>query len=408
MAGYTVMDFETTGFSPSHGDRVVEVAMVKVSHEGEVYDAWSTLVNPQRDVGATSIHGITARDVVGAPTFADIAPLVLDAVDGRILAAHNAAFDLRFLASELQRAGYPLSVGPIQGVCTMHWADAFLRSPSRRLADCCGAADIDLRGAHSALGDALATAQLLATYLEKQAYQPMWQETLAWSRAYHWPGHPTGTETHLVARENQAPRRPDAWLDQIVARLPRAADPQVDSYLGVLEIALLDNYLSVHEQGQLVAVARDSGLTRPQVLAVHADYLAAMAQVALTDAIVTSEERDDLERAAACLGLTPRDVEDALATAARANATPSDLTVTGILLNPGDRVVFTGDMRLERAEWQARAIAAGLTVGGVTKSTKVVVAADPDSLSGKAAKARSYGIPIISEQAFERLITQLR
>lgn len=146
MAGYTVMDFETTGFSPAHGDRVVEVAMVKVSHEGEVYDAWSTLVNPQRDVGAASIHGITARDVVGAPTFADIAPLVLDAVDGRILAAHNAAFDLRFLASELQRAGYPLSVGPLQGVCTMHWADAFLRSPSRRLADCCGAADIDLRG----------------------------------------------------------------------------------------------------------------------------------------------------------------------------------------------------------------------------------------------------------------------
>lgn len=407
MAGYTVMDFETTGFSPSHGDRVVEVAMVKVSHEGEVYDAWSTLVNPQRDVGATSIHGITARDVVGAPTFADIAPLVLDAVDGRILAAHNAAFDLRFLASELQRAGYPLSVGPLQGVCTMHWADAFLQSSSRRLADCCGAADIDLRGAHSALGDALATAQLLATYLEKQSYHPLWQDTLGWSRAYHWPDHSKPRDVHLVDRESGAPRRPDAWLDQIVARLPRAADPQVDSYLGVLEIAMLDSYLSVHEQGQLVEVARDCGLTRPQVLAIHADYLAAMAQVALADAIVTPEERDDLERAAACLGLTPHDVEDALTTAARADHTPSDLTVAGIRLHPGDRVVFTGDMRLERTEWQARAIAAGLTVGGVTKSTKVVVAADPDSLSGKAAKARSYGIPIIGEQAFETLITQL-
>lgn len=46
----------------------------------------------------------------------------------------------------------------------------------------------------------------------------------------------------------------------------------------------------------------------------------------------------------------------------------------------------------------------GLELGTVTKTTRVVVAADPNSLSGKAAKARSYGIPIITEAAFERLL----
>lgn len=71
---------------------------------------------------------------------------------------------------------------------------------------------------------------------------------------------------------------------------------------------------------------------------------------------------------------------------------------------PGDRVVFTGDMSVERDVWFARARAAGLEPGGVTKTTKVVVAADPNSLSGKAAKARAYGIPIVTEAAFERLL----
>jgi len=133
MAGYTVIDFETTGLSPRHGDRIVEIGVVKVSHQGEVYDAWGTLVNPRRDVGASNIHGITARDVAKAPTFDEVAPALLDAIDGRIIAAHNAGFDTRFLSAELRRAGYPVADVPVPAVCTMEWSGAFLRSPSRRV-----------------------------------------------------------------------------------------------------------------------------------------------------------------------------------------------------------------------------------------------------------------------------------
>lgn len=42
----------------------------------------------------------------------------------------------------------------------------------------------------------------------------------------------------------------------------------------------------------------------------------------------------------------------------------------------------------------------GLSVGGLTRRTKLLVAADPDSLSGKAKKARDYAVPIVNEQAF--------
>ena len=67
-------------------------------------------------------------------------------------------------------------------------------------------------------------------------------------------------------------------------------------------------------------------------------------------------------------------------------------------------MVFTGDMLRERSEWEAIARAHGLDPGGVTKKTKVLVAADPNSLSGKAGKARGYGVPIITEAAFAKLL----
>ena len=54
-----------------------------------------------------------------------------------------------------------------------------------------------------------------------------------------------------------------------------------------------------------------------------------------------------------------------------------------------------------------RAAVAGLVHGGVSKATKVVVAADPDSQSGKAAKARSYSIPVVAEAAFDRMLSEL-
>lgn len=63
--------------------------------------------------------------------------------------------------------------------------------------------------------------------------------------------------------------------------------------------------------------------------------------------------------------------------------------------------------RLHRTYLGSLAIEA-LTTGGVTKSTKIVVAADPDSMSGKAAKARQYSLPIVSEDAFERLFDDYR
>ncbi|MDR7304236.1 exonuclease domain-containing protein [Haloactinomyces albus] len=89
------------------------------------------------------------------------------------------------------------------------------------------------------------------------------------------------------------------------------------------------------------------------------------------------------------------------------SAPPAPAAWEDIRLTAGDLVVFTGETHRPREVWEQRAQAAGLTVQGhVTKRTRLVIAADPDSQSLKARKARDYGIPIVTEDAFTELIGQ--
>ena len=284
MSGYTVIDVETTGFSPREHDRIVEIAAVYVSETGQIEGEWATLVNPGRDVGPTNIHGITAKDVLHAPRFADIAPHVLRSVTGRTIVAHNASFDTRFLAAELVRAGVPMGELPLPALCTMHWAPHFLSAQSRRLVDCCAAAGVSLEGAHSALGDARATAKLLAVYLMCCGTPIPWQQLSAQCLCYAWPTYNGQLpEVRMAQRSVVQQRKPDAWLDQIVSRMPRVNDIAEDSYLELLSRALVDQHLSSHEQAALVCLAADLGLGLEQVRSLHERYLSAMGAVALTE-----------------------------------------------------------------------------------------------------------------------------
>ncbi|PWJ48453.1 exonuclease, DNA polymerase III, epsilon subunit family [Quadrisphaera granulorum] len=163
-AGFAVLDLETTGLSP-RTERIVEVAVVHVSPEGVAGTEWSTLVYPGRPtVGATHVHGIRPADVRNAPRFAQIASALVDVLAGRVLVAHNANFDVPFLRAEFERAG--VTMPDVPRLCTLTESRRHLPQLLRRkLADCCAAAGVRLTGAHSALGDARATAGLLACYL---------------------------------------------------------------------------------------------------------------------------------------------------------------------------------------------------------------------------------------------------
>ncbi len=108
------VDLEMTGLDAAR-DRVVEVCiqrMVGARCEAEI----STLLDPgERVGGAAHVHGLDAAALAGAPRFESIAAGVLAALDGAILVAHAAAWDVRFLVAELSRAGRDVHLG--------HWLD---------------------------------------------------------------------------------------------------------------------------------------------------------------------------------------------------------------------------------------------------------------------------------------------
>lgn len=165
VPGYAVVDTETTGFSPRTGDRVLEVAVVHLDLNGRVETEWATLLNPERSVGATHVHGIRADDVRLAPRFGQVADHLAALLRGRVVVGHNVAFDLRFLVAEFELAGRPL--GQVPSLCTQRLAADYLPGPKRTLSVCCEQAGVVNTHAHSALGDTLATAELFAYYLRQ-------------------------------------------------------------------------------------------------------------------------------------------------------------------------------------------------------------------------------------------------
>jgi DNA polymerase III subunit epsilon len=199
------------------------------------------------------------------------------------------------------------------------------------------------------------------------------------------------------------------FLARLVERLPHDEQPEVDAYFAMLDDALLDRQISATEADVLLELAHELGLHKAQALTVHHTYLRTLGRAAWVDGVITREERRDLDTVATLLGLDPAIVgpilEEERQQPGDTPGGPSAATPGGLTLRPGDKVVLTGEMRLARAEITRQATAAGLRViSAVSAQTRVLVAADPDSLSGKAKKARALGVSVVGEQAFLRVL----
>jgi len=409
---FCVVDVETTGFSPRLGDRVVEVAAVRMRGDGTVQHEWSTLVNPRRDLGATHVHGITAGDVLDAPGFDEIAGDLLELLDGAVLAAHNLRFDWGFLAHEYARDGHFLDPHP--GVCTIALgARLHPGTPGRKLSACCERIGYSIPQAHAALDDARAAAAVLAAYLDDatraglRALDEVGCQPLAWpERMPDIPPsgrrHPRGTGHAHVAAQG-------SYLGRLVARLDDvASDPDTASYLDLLDRALEDRRLTTAEADALAATAGEWGLDASAVAAAHRTYLESVVGAALADGVVTDAERDDLDRVAALLHLPATAIDDALSSGR--TSSPRTPPSGGGESLVGKSVCFTGTLRgtldgqvITRATAQRLARDAGLDVRThVTRDLDILVVADPDSLSGKARRAQELGTRVIAEPAFWR------
>lgn len=166
-------DTETTGLSPA-GERVVELAAVRL--ERGTREEFSFLVDPGVPIppGAQRVHGISDAMVKGRPPLARVLPDFLEFASGAVWVAHNAPFDIGFLAVGLQRAGLPLPDAPV--LDSLELARALQSGPANyKLSTLIRFLRLPGGEAHRALGDAAMCLALTTRLLDEHglAAQPL-------------------------------------------------------------------------------------------------------------------------------------------------------------------------------------------------------------------------------------------
>lgn len=161
---FALFDVETTGLSPAYGHRVCEVACLRLRGGVEV-GRLESLVDPGRPVsaGAFAINRITSEMLVGAPLFETVATQLLTLMEDAVLVAHNAPFDLGFLAKELQIARLPPPEGPV--VDTLALSRRIYNLSSHSLSAVAHALDVPVTPSHRAMSDVEATRCVLEQIL---------------------------------------------------------------------------------------------------------------------------------------------------------------------------------------------------------------------------------------------------
>ena len=164
---FCVVDLETTGSSSAYGG-ITEIGAVKYKG-GEEVSRLSTLVNPGQSIPANIVMltGISDSMVADAPRIEDVLETFLDFVEGTVLVAHNARFDVGFLNAALQRHGYDVLSNVVVDTVTL--ARRLVRSevPNCKLSTLASHFNFPHQPIHRAMDDVLATGDLLHLLIDR-------------------------------------------------------------------------------------------------------------------------------------------------------------------------------------------------------------------------------------------------
>lgn len=213
-ADFTVVDVETTGWSPGEAG-ITEVGAVRV-RRGEVVAEFTSLVNPGTPVPApiTELTGISDPMLALAPPIAAVLPGLLAFADGSVLAAHNAPFDLGFLTAACAAAG--LTWPGFEVLDTLRLARHLMATPDEvpdcKLRTLAAYFGTPVQPSHRALADARATAAVLGQLLLRLADREV--HTLGELRAWL-------AERDAAAAPRSRPQRPHRLTRALRALMPR-------------------------------------------------------------------------------------------------------------------------------------------------------------------------------------------
>ena len=333
---------------------------------------------------------------------------------GAVFVAHNASFDARFVRAEMGRAGYDLP--PFAELCTLRLSRLVDPAiPSRRLQDLCDYFGIEPWDAHSAHDDALATSRLLSVCLREVGWEPgMPLEEIAVlgpaAPVSDWPCPPPIGRAFPRGEARRRRRAASSFLVQLIGRLPASGvhAAEREEYLSLLDRVLEDRRIDLEERASLEALAKDAGLSGADLTSAHESYSLALVCAALEDGVVTASETRDLAEVRQLLGIVDSRGTELLEEAKACDLVPA----RGERDLGGQTVCSTGTLRCSvgglpatRSDAERAATAAGMQIRkGVSKKLDILVMADPDSLSGKAKRARSLGVRLMSEPVFWRMV----
>jgi DNA polymerase-3 subunit epsilon len=337
-----------------------------------------------------------------APTFEEISSPLEKALRGGVLVAHNATFDINFLKAEFRRAGIDWAPDQDSIFDTMVLAKWVLgEGQSLKLADLCERFDISNERAHSALDDAIATAKLLDKLVESNASLGDMLKISLLARESSVAG--VGALSELGKDRNSitcdVPHK--GFIPALVAALPLTGSlaPNSLEYLANLHKAFEDFVLTNDEMYALTSLAADLDLSLADVSSAHSQFFQDLASRAWRDGVLTDDEWSQLRYVGETIGTSPIELEIAkTGRGFRSEVSESSLPLG---LNKGDCVVLTGDMVPTKSEVSQLLVSAGLEIkSSISKKVRLLIAADADSLSGKAAAARKLGITVISTEMF--------
>lgn len=173
---FVAFDTETTGLVPST-ERVIELSGIRFRLDGgEAHEVgrFETFVDPQRPIPpeSTRVHKITDADVEGQPLFGEGVKGFLELIDGALVLAHNAEFDVLFLAHEAHRAGTRMPRVPVLDTVEISRA---VRSdlPNHKLDTISKALNCEAPTYHRALADSITLMNVFNGLVDGMVDQPL-------------------------------------------------------------------------------------------------------------------------------------------------------------------------------------------------------------------------------------------
>ena len=186
---FTVFDTETTGLNPSEGDQILQIGAVRIVNGRLLaHECYEQLVHPGRDIpeAGIPIHGITPEMVADQPRIEAVLPVFHRFAADSVLVAHNAAFDMKFLQLLEPRTGVVFDQ-PVLDTLLLSVV-AHPHQTSHRLEALAERFGLNIMGRHTALGDAMVTAEVwlcLLEQLEKMGIHTLGQARAAAQQTYY-------------------------------------------------------------------------------------------------------------------------------------------------------------------------------------------------------------------------------